>query len=117
MLNNYNQVMTIEKKFPTEKKTTKLFLDAIVKGKHRKGANRRLRKLVATQERRLFGGVFCYCCGHALAVASSTLEHVLPQALGGKDGLENLALSHSICNGTRGHNSTPRAIIAEQYQT
>lgn len=109
--------MFVETEFPTEKTTDQLFLDAIVKGNHRKGANRRLRKLVATQERRLFGDVFCYCCGHTLTVTSSTLEHVLPQALGGKDVLENLALSHSACNGTRSKNSTPRAIISEQYQT
>ena len=50
------------------------------------------------------GGVCEYCRSQqSLCPASFHIEHILPQALGGADDLENLALS---CGGRNGHKST-----------
>jgi 5-methylcytosine-specific restriction endonuclease McrA len=99
---------------PTRKpESTEQFLAAISKGKHRKGAGGRLRKLVAERELEAFGGLYCYCCGSAVSRGSATIEHILPKSLGGRDVLDNMALSHETCNKARGNNYTPRAAIAK----
>lgn len=85
------------------------FLRACARGKHRQRKGTRLRQLVAQNEKALFGTLACYCCGHRLTLASSTLEHIIPQSLGGKDILENLALSHAACNLARGNTPSLRA--------
>ena len=87
------------------------FLSAMAKGKHRKGAGNRLRKIIADRELALYGAVACFCCGKPLAAKSATIEHIHPQSLGGKNIVENLALSHAICNEKRGSSGTPRAQI------
>jgi 5-methylcytosine-specific restriction endonuclease McrA len=87
------------------------FLVAMAKGKHRKGAGTRLRKIIADRELVLYGAVACFCCGKPLAAKSATIEHIHPQSLGGKNTIENLALSHAICNEKRGSSGTPRAAI------
>lgn len=89
--------------------TQTAFLSAVAKGKHRKGAASRLRSLVAKQERELYGALACFCCGEAISVSGSTLEHITPQSKGGRTVLENLALSHSLCNERRGDSGSPRA--------
>lgn len=93
--------------------TLEQFLAAIAKGKHRKGAGVRLRKLIAKQEREAFGGLYCYCCGHPVSLSESTIEHIQPKSLGGADVLGNFALSHEACNKDRGNNYTLRAAIAK----
>ena len=93
--------------------TAAQFLAAVAKGKHRKGLGNRLRKLIAEREREAFGGLYCYCCGMAVSLTSSTVEHILPRSLGGKDVMENFALSHEACNKERGNNYTARAAIAK----
>ena len=90
--------------------TPTAFLSAVAKGKHRKGAARRLRSMVAKRERELYGVLACFCCGKPVSVSGSTLEHITPQSKGGRTVLENLALSHSLCNERRGDSSSPRAI-------
>jgi 5-methylcytosine-specific restriction endonuclease McrA len=87
------------------------FLSAMAKGKHRKGAGNRLRKIIADRELALYGAVACFCCGKPLGVKSATIEHIYPQSLGGKTIVENLALSHAICNEARGSSGTPRTQI------
>lgn len=88
------------------------FLRACARGKVRKGKGTRLRKIVAKNEVALFGTLACYCCGRPLSLASSTLEHIVPQSLGGKNILENLALSHAACNQARGNTPSLRAPLA-----
>lgn len=85
------------------------FLTAMSKGKHRKGGVARLRSMVAKQEKEQFGGVYCYCCGFSVSANSGTLEHIKPVSLGGKTVLDNLALSHKLCNEIRGNSWTPRS--------
>jgi 5-methylcytosine-specific restriction endonuclease McrA len=87
------------------------FLVAMAKGKHRKGSGVRLRKIIAKKELDLYGCVSCFCCGKPLSLKTSTIEHIYPQSLGGKNTIENLALSHAICNEKRGSSGTPRAAI------
>lgn len=89
------------------------FLRAVAAGKHRKGSTGRLKKIVGCRERETYGGIFCFCCGSPISVASSTLEHVTPVSLGGRTVLDNLALSHSNCNEQRGNSGSPRAAIAK----
>ena len=89
------------------------FLDAISKGKHRKNSGLRLRKIVAMNELRLYGSVACYCCGKSIRVKESSLEHVIPESLGGRTVIENLALSHKECNEKRGNSQTQRAAKVE----
>lgn len=94
--------------------TPNAFLTAVAKGKHRKGAASRLRSIVAKRERELYGGIACFCCGEPVSVSGSTLEHITPQSKGGRTVLENLALSHSLCNERRGNSGTPRAIAQQK---
>lgn len=89
------------------------FLNAVANGKHRKGAASRLRSIVAKRERELYGVLACFCCGGAISVSGSTLEHITPQSKGGRTVLENLALSHPLCNERRGDSGSPRAAIAK----
>lgn len=91
--------------------STAAFLTAMARGKHRKGAGPRLRKLVAEQEREQFGALACFCCARSVAVSSSTLEHIVAQSAGGKTVLANLALSHGPCNEQRGNSGSPRAAV------
>ena len=88
------------------------FLSAIAKGRHRKGAASRLKKIIARRELEQFGRLCCYCCGHAVTTGNANIEHIKPQALGGTWAIENLALSHPPCNVKRGHEDTARATHA-----
>lgn len=85
------------------------FLSAIAKGRHRRGAGSRLKKLITRREVGQFGRLHCYCCGLPLSQAEANIEHILPQALGGTWEFENLALSHVTCNAQRGSSNTQRA--------
>ena len=90
-------------------KDTDLLL-AAKNGSHRKNMGSRLRKIIAKNEKQLHGFVGCFCCGTAVAARSSTIEHILPVSLGGKTVIENLALSHRLCNEQRGNIPTRRFI-------
>ncbi len=87
------------------------FLTAIAKGKHRRGAGARLRKIIAKREHQQYGRLACFCCGRVITVNTSTIEHILPQSLGGTWGIDNLALSHSECNAKRNNTPTPRFTV------
>jgi 5-methylcytosine-specific restriction endonuclease McrA len=87
---------------------TTMFLEAMAKGKHRKGSNKRLRKIVAEQEIERYGKLTCFCCGGELSISSSTLEHIIPQSKGGLTTLNNLALSHAKCNVERADSGKER---------
>lgn len=44
-------------------------------------------------------GRVCHLCGMP---GADSIDHVLPRALGGDDGLNNLRPAHSRCNSARG---------------
>jgi 5-methylcytosine-specific restriction endonuclease McrA len=87
---------------------THAFLTAMAKGRHRKGSGNRLRKLIASKEISEFGVLACFCCGGPASIKKTNIEHIVPEALGGKLVLTNLALSHPACNTLRGSSGTPR---------
>lgn len=68
----------------------------------------RLRLLVYAKERALFGKVTCFCCGAVIGTRNSSLEHIIAKSTGGELSLENLALSHKLCNSRRGNSNNPR---------
>ena len=59
------------------------------------------KKMYDTIERQLHGKVPCWVCGSHVAREDATLEHIKPQSEGGNSHLENLAISHAVCNRTR----------------
>lgn len=87
------------------------FLKAVEKGRYRRGAGSRLRKLIANKEQVETGVVACFCCGMPIAWRRATIEHITAKSCNGKDTLENFALSHSKCNELRGNTNSPRAAI------
>ena len=95
----------------SQPETDEEFLRAMARGKHRKNAGPRLRRLIAAGEMKTYGALHCYCCGLPVSLRKSTAEHIKPQALGGLTVLENLALSHEPCNKARGCIPTPRAAM------
>jgi 5-methylcytosine-specific restriction endonuclease McrA len=58
-------------------------------------------KIYKTVARQLHGSVPCWVCGEHVAPADATLEHIKPLSQGGNSHLENLAISHALCNRTR----------------
>jgi len=64
----------------------------------------RIYKTVAVQ---LHGQVPCWVCGNHVPVDDATLEHIIPQSEGGSSHLENLAISHSLCNHQRQRQVAP----------
>ena len=59
-------------------------------------------KIYKTVARQLHGVVPCWVCGQPVAPADATLEHIKPLSEGGNSHLENLAISHALCNQQRG---------------
>ncbi len=59
------------------------------------------KKMYDTIERQLHGTVPCWVCGKHVARDDATLEHIQPLSQGGNSHLENLAISHAVCNRTR----------------
>lgn len=43
-----------------------------------------------------------WLCGHLVALADRSLDHVVPRSKGGRDALGNLKLAHQRCNSARG---------------
>jgi 5-methylcytosine-specific restriction endonuclease McrA len=58
-------------------------------------------KIYRTVARQLHGAVPCWVCGQPVAPADATLEHIKPLSEGGSSHLENLAISHGVCNSQR----------------
>ena len=58
-------------------------------------------KIYGTIARQLHGVVPCWICGEPVAQADATLEHIKPLSAGGSSHLENLAISHGVCNSRR----------------
>jgi len=63
-------------------------------------------KIYKTVARQLHGVVPCWVCGQPVAPQDATLEHIQPLSEGGNSHLENLAISHALCNQQRGR-ATP----------
>ena len=59
-------------------------------------------KIYKTVARQLHGVVPCWVCGQPVTLADATLEHIQPLSQGGNSHLENLAISHALCNQQRG---------------
>ncbi len=58
-------------------------------------------KIYKTVARQLHGQVPCWVCGEHVLPAAATLEHIQPLSEGGSSHLENLAISHDVCNNQR----------------
>ncbi len=58
-------------------------------------------KIYGTIARQLHGVVPCWICGEPVAQADATLEHIKPLSDGGSSHLDNLAISHGVCNSRR----------------
>nr|WP_315241460.1 HNH endonuclease signature motif containing protein [uncultured Albidiferax sp.] len=58
-------------------------------------------KIYKTVARQLHGVVPCWVCGQHVLPAAATLEHIQPLSEGGNSHLENLAISHDVCNNQR----------------
>ena len=59
-------------------------------------------KIYKTVARQLHGVVPCWVCGEPVLPTDATLEHIKPLSAGGNSHLENLAISHALCNQQRG---------------
>ena len=59
-------------------------------------------KIYKTVARQMHGVVPCWVCGQHVLPADATLEHIKPLSEGGNSHLENLAISHAVCNQQRG---------------
>jgi len=59
-------------------------------------------KIYKTVARQLHGVVPCWVCGEPVPPTDATLEHIRPLSEGGNSHLENLAISHALCNQRRG---------------
>ena len=58
-------------------------------------------KIYKTVARQLHGRVPCWVCGEHVTPEAATLEHIQALSEGGNSHLENLAISHEVCNGRR----------------
>jgi 5-methylcytosine-specific restriction endonuclease McrA len=58
-------------------------------------------KIYKTVARQLHGQVPCWVCGEHVLPAAATLEHIRPLSEGGNSHVENLAISHELCNSQR----------------
>lgn len=63
-------------------------------------------KIYKTVARQLHGVVPCWVCGEPVLHADATLEHIQPLSEGGNSHLDNLAISHGLCNNRR-HAAAP----------
>lgn len=60
-------------------------------------------------------GCGCRYCGKRLTLDTSTLDHIVPRALGGTDRKYNLCLACRDCNLAKA-NKSPHVFIAERMQ-
>lgn len=66
-------------------------------------------KIYKTVARQLHGVVPCWVCGEHVLQGDATLEHIRPLSEGGNSHLENLAISHAVCNNQRRAKPPPSA--------
>jgi len=55
----------------------------------------------------------CWMCGCVLTRCSATVDHLKPQAKGGRDAAENYKLACKPCNNARGDKSIQRRLADE----
>lgn len=72
----------------------------------------RLRHLVWKEKHGARSHVPCFWCGFYLHYTLLTLEHIIPQSLGGNNRLINLELSCVDCNNRRGNTISDEELIA-----
>jgi 5-methylcytosine-specific restriction endonuclease McrA len=58
-------------------------------------------KMYKAVARQLHGVVPCWVCGVHVLPEAATLEHIQPLSEGGNSHIENLAISHELCNNQR----------------
>lgn len=58
-------------------------------------------KIYSTVSRQMHGVVPCWVCGTHVPHAAASLEHIKPLGEGGNSHIENLAISHTLCNQRR----------------
>jgi 5-methylcytosine-specific restriction endonuclease McrA len=58
-------------------------------------------KIYKTVARQMHGVVPCWVCGEHVLHEAATLEHIKPLSEGGNSHIENLAISHELCNNQR----------------
>lgn len=58
-------------------------------------------KIYKTVARQMHGVVPCWVCGEHVLHEAATLEHIKPLSEGGNSHVENLAISHELCNNQR----------------
>lgn len=58
-------------------------------------------KIYNTIARQLHGTVPCWVCGEPVDPGKATLEHIKPLSEGGNSHIDNLAISHEVCNNAR----------------
>ena len=75
-------------------------------------------KIYKTVARQLHGVVPCWVCGEHVLPHAATLEHIQPRGEGGSSHLENLAISHDLCNNQRHATGvvTPSVTLAGKVQ-
>lgn len=47
-------------------------------------------------------GYVCYLCGLKIDQGEESIDHVIPKALGGHNGMGNLRAAHKVCNHRKG---------------
>lgn len=62
----------------------------------------RVKKKIIFDQIKCRGYAPCSYCGKKLTFAQATLDHVVPQSLGGGSGLTNLVLACEKCNKRKG---------------
>lgn len=67
----------------------------------------RIRSYVLRRDR----GV-CWLCG---GTGATTVDHIVPQSLGGTDDPSNLAAAHAGCNFARGNRPPPSPFTSRGY--
>lgn len=55
----------------------------------------------------------CWMCGCTLTRGTATVDHLKPQAKGGRDAAENYKLACKPCNNARGDKNIPRRLADE----
>lgn len=83
----------------SERSTTGRSLRGILKANVMRQRRETVYRMIAKRN----GGVVpCFVCGTHVQFKRATLEYILPNSRGGTDAIENLAISHPICNHRRG---------------
>ena len=71
-------------------------------------------KIYKTVARQMHGVVPCWVCGEHVLPAAATLEHIKPLSEDGSSHLENLAISHDVCDNQRHSTGTVTAENKDQ---